>query len=91
MTEKIILIYLAAVSLWSIIVTVHDKRAAKKGRRRVPERTLMLLSLAGGSVFMYVTMQLIRHKTRHAKFMIGIPVMIVLQLFAVIAIAKYFA
>jgi len=91
MTEKIILIYLAAVSLWSIIVTVHDKRAAKKGRRRVPERTLMLLSLAGGSVFMYVTMQLIRHKTRHAKFMIGIPVMIVLQLFAVIAIAKCFA
>lgn len=90
MIGKIVLIYLAAISLWSVIVTVHDKIAAKRGRRRIPERTLIALSVFGGSVAMYMTMQMIRHKTKHAKFMIGIPVIIVLQLFAVIALSKIF-
>ena len=88
MILKAVLIYLAAISLISVIVTAHDKRAAKKGRRRTPERDLLLLSVFGGSVAMYITMQMIRHKTKHAKFMIGIPVIMVLQLFAVIAIAN---
>ena len=88
MILKAVLIYLAAISLISVIVTAHDKRAAKKGSRRTPERDLLLLSVLGGSVAMYITMQMIRHKTKHAKFMIGIPVIMVLQLFAVIAIAN---
>ena len=88
MILKAVLIYLAVISLISVIVTVHDKRAAKKGRRRTPERDLLLLSVIGGSVAMYMTMQLIRHKTKHAKFMIGIPVIMVMQLFAVIAVAN---
>lgn len=90
MILKISLVYLAAISLISIIVTAHDKSAAKKQRRRVPEKTLILLSLLGGSVAMYVTMQMIRHKTRHAKFMLGIPAIMVLQLGVLIAIGKYF-
>ena len=88
MILKAVLIYLAAISLISVIVTVHDKRAAKKRKRRVPERDLLLLSIFGGSVAMYMTMQLIRHKTKHAKFMIGIPVIMLLQLTAVIAAAN---
>lgn len=88
MILKAVLIYLAVISIMSVIVTIHDKRAAKKGNRRIPERNLMLLSIFGGSVAMYMTMQLIRHKTKHAKFMIGVPVIMVLQLFAVIAVAN---
>ena len=88
MILKAVLIYLASISLISAAVTVHDKRAAKKKRRRVPERNLILLSVFGGSVAMYMTMQLIRHKTKHAKFMIGIPVIMILQLAAVIAAAN---
>ena len=88
MILKAVLIYLAAISLISVIVTAHDKRAAKKGRRRTPERDLLLLSVLGGSVAMYITMQMIRHKTKHAKFMIGIPIIMVLQLFAVIAVSN---
>lgn len=88
MILKAVLIYLAVISIMSVIVTIHDKRAAKKGNLRIPERNLMLLSIFGGSVAMYMTMQLIRHKTKHAKFMIGVPVIMVLQLFAVIAVAN---
>ena len=88
MILKISLVYLAIISLISVAVTVHDKSAARKNRRRVPEKTLLLLALAGGSVSMYLTMQMIRHKTRHAKFMLGIPAIMALQLGVLIAIGK---
>ena len=77
---KIAIIYFAAISLISVIVCIYDKIAAKHMQRhRTRERTLLLLSILGGSVAMYATMQVIRHKTRHAKFMIGIPIIIMVQ------------
>lgn len=83
--------YLGVISVISIIVTVHDKQSAVHHARRVPEKHLILLSLLGGSVAMYLTMQLIRHKTRHAKFMLGIPAIIVAQLAFLIAVSRRFA
>ncbi|MDR2525489.1 MAG: DUF1294 domain-containing protein [Oscillospiraceae bacterium] len=77
-----LVIYLAFLSLFAVLITVRDKRAAKTGRWRTKESTLFLISAMGGSVAMLVTMKVIRHKTKHAKFMVGIPVMIVLQLAA---------
>ena len=84
--EKIILIYLAVISLVSIIVCIYDKAISKKNRveLRIPEKSLIILSILGGSVAMYITMQMVRHKTKHAKFMIGIPVIIVLQIALVV-------
>ncbi len=74
------LIYLGVISLISIVVCMYDKFAAKHNpRHRTRERTLLLLSALGGSVAMYATMQLIRHKTKHVKFMLGIPVIFLLQ------------
>ena len=90
MILKAVIIYLCAVSAVSVAATVHDKCAAKKSRRRVPERTLILLSVFGGSAAMYLTMRIIHHKTRHAKFMVGIPVIMLLQLAAVIVAANIF-
>ena len=71
--------YLAAVSLLSVIAAVADKIKARRGERRVPENTLMLLAALGGSAAMLVTMLLIRHKTRHIRFMLGIPIIMILQ------------
>ena len=78
---KILLAYLSIVSLISIIVCVYDKKISKRGnvRLRVPEKSLFLWSLLGGSVAMYITMRLIRHKTKHKSFMLGIPAIIILQ------------
>lgn len=79
-------IYLAVISLIAVIVTCYDKIAAKKRpKHRTPEATLLFISMLGGSVAMYITMQLIRHKTKHMKFMVGIPVIIALQIAAVVA------
>ena len=72
--------YLVGISLISIIVCIYDKIASKRAKRhRTPEKTLLLLSALGGSVAMLATMLIIRHKTKHAKFMVGLPVIIVLQ------------
>jgi len=66
-------IYLAAISLLAVIITIHDKSAARRHKWRVRESTLLFVSALGGSVAMLLTRCFIRHKTKHAKFMIGIP------------------
>lgn len=75
------LIYIAVMSLVSIIVCIYDKRISKKNRveLRIPEKVLLILSALGGSVAMLTTMLITRHKTKHVKFMLGIPVIIILQ------------
>ena len=64
---SIFLAYIAIISLISVIVCIYDKKISKKNRveLRTPEKTLMLLSALGGSVAMFITMQIIRHKTKH--------------------------
>ena len=78
---SIFLAYIAIISLISVIVCIYDKKISKKNRveLRTPEKTLMLLSALGGSVAMFITMQIIRHKTKHVKFMLGIPLIIIVQ------------
>ncbi len=74
-----IVILVCVTSLISIYTTIYDKKMAKKGGWRVPEASLLLLSALGGSLAMYITMLLIRHKTKHIKFMLGIPIIMVFQ------------
>ena len=73
-TKKIfLLIYFALISVVAIVLTVYDKNAAKKGRRRISERLLMWVAVLGGSAAMYFTMIASHHKTKKTKFMAGIP------------------
>ena len=91
-TDIFIIIYVAVVSLVGVILTVYDKAAAKKsknGKGRVPENTLIYLGVLGGALPMYVTMRLIRHKTRHNKFMLGLPVITLVHI--LIAVVVRFA
>ena len=88
---KFLWIYLAAISLVSVVVCIYDKIAAKHAKKhRTRESTLLLLSAVGGSVAMLLCMLLIRHKTRHTKFMVGIPAIIVAQLALVATILFLF-
>ena len=56
---------------------------------RTPEKTLLVLSALGGSIAMFVTMLIIRHKTKHVKFMLGIPLIILAQAAAVFFALRY--
>lgn len=88
MNEKfnlsILLIYLAAVNLITILLTVADKIKAKNHSFRISEKTLIIFALIGGAVGEYITMIVIRHKTRHKKFMISLPLMIFAQLIIIL-------
>ena len=82
------LVYFGAVSLGSAAVTVLDKTAAKRRAWRIPERTLLILAALGGAPAMLLTMLIIRHKTRHLKFMLGLPLIILLQCAAVLLVLR---
>ncbi|MBQ8203994.1 MAG: DUF1294 domain-containing protein [Clostridia bacterium] len=71
---------MGVISLISVLFCAADKLAAIKGRRRISERCLFTLSFLGGAAAMYITMRLIRHKTLHKRFMIGLPIIIALQI-----------
>ena len=85
----ILAIYLILINLIAVIVTIYDKLCAVKRRWRIKESTLLLLSALGGSICMYITMLLIRHKTRHIKFMLGIPLILIVQLIIAFLIWRY--
>ena len=77
---KYLIIYFTVISLFTVVITAYDKFASKYiSAARISERFLLLSALAGGAAAMYITMKIIRHKTKHKKFMIGLPVMILLH------------
>lgn len=78
--------YILISNIIAIAMTVHDKRAAKCRRRRVPESTLLITAALSGCISMYITMHIIHHKTKHPKFMVGIPVIFILECAAAIAV-----
>lgn len=72
-------IYLLIINLIAVILCLADKRRAKLKLRRIRERTLLLISALGGSVGMFFAMQVSRHKTKHLQFMVGIPLIFIIQ------------
>lgn len=78
------------MSVTSVIVTVYDKIASKHNpRHRVREMTLLFVAALGGGVTMLLTMLFIRHKTLHVKFMLGIPIIILVQFLLIWTLIHY--
>ena len=77
---EILWIYLAWVNGVSFCVYGYDKWMAKKDKRRIPEKTLLLLAVIGGAIGALAGMYFFRHKTRHWYFVYGMPVILVLQI-----------
>ena len=82
---KIISLYLIIINVATFFVYAIDKRKARLNRWRIPESTLLLLAAVGGSVGALLGMKLFRHKTKHRKFTIGVPTILIVQL----ALAAY--
>ena len=79
--KVILFFYILVLNCASFFLCAYDKRAARRRKWRVPERTLFLFALLGGGTGLYLGMLLVRHKTRHMKFMIGVPLVILLNLY----------
>jgi uncharacterized membrane protein YsdA (DUF1294 family) len=93
MTElHIALIYFAFINLLGAIVNIVDKVKAKLDKYRIPEKVLWSIGIAGGAVGSYVTMQIIRHKTRKKTFAIIFPILSIIQVaLLVYFVSQYYA
>lgn len=74
------LLYLAGINLAGFLSMKIDKERAVQKKWRIRERTLFLIALAGGSIGSMLGMRCFRHKTKHWYFVIGMPVILILQL-----------
>ena len=88
---KVLICYLTLTSVLAFFLCASDKRRARKGGWRVPEKTLFLLSAMGGATGMLLGMLLCRHKTKHLSFMILIPLFLLLWLILLIFLQWRFA
>jgi uncharacterized membrane protein YsdA (DUF1294 family) len=75
--------YIALINIYSFLIMYIDKNKARKGKWRISEKNLFLLALIFGSIGVFSGMQIFRHKTKHKKFLIGIPLIIIVQLYLI--------
>lgn len=80
---KYLLLYLLIINAVGFILMLADKQKAKRGAWRIPEATLMGVAALGGSIGSLAGMYTFRHKTKHLKFTIGIPLILTIQIIAV--------
>ena len=85
---KLLAYYIVFINLLGIILMFLDKRKAVKNRWRISENTLMFTALIGGSLGCLIGMYTFRHKTKHKKFTIGIPVLLIVNIHCIIMIIK---
>lgn len=83
---KNIVIYLILINLITFLAMYIDKRKAKKGKRRIPEKTLFILVGLGGGIGGILGMYLFRHKTKKTRFVVGFPAILIFEALVVIAI-----
>ena len=76
--------WIAFFSVLGMVQTMLDKQKARRRQRRIPEKRLMWFGALGGALVMWLTMILVHHKTRHRKFMIGLPIMAVIQILMIV-------
>ncbi len=90
------LVYLGVLAAYLLVINVIgflsmsiDKKRALNGEWRIKESMLLSIAFAGGGIGSYVGMQVKRHKTKHKKFTIGVPVAMVVS-YLILGIATYF-
>ena len=86
---KVVLIYLLTVNAAAFLMMFLDKHFAVHGQWRIPEKTLFLLAVLGGSLGGCLAMRLFRHKTRHRSFAIGFPLLLVVQAAALVLLIRF--
>ena len=78
--QTMILLYLLIVNAVAFLLMLVDKRSAQKKLWRIPESTLLLSAAIGGSIGSLAGMYTFRHKTRHPKFTLGVPAILIAQI-----------
>lgn len=77
---QLILLYLLIINAVGFLLMLVDKQKARKNLWRIPEATLLTAAALGGSIGALVGMYTVRHKTKHLKFTLGIPLILMAQI-----------
>lgn len=85
---KLILFYLLIVNAVAFLLMLVDKQKARKKLWRIPESTLLLSAAIGGSIGSLTGMYTFRHKTKHLKFTLGVPAILILQIIGTILLLR---
>lgn len=88
--SKYLFLFFVVMSFVGMVMTVADKQFAIRKKQRIPEKMLLLQAFFGGAIGMYITMHFIRHKTQHKKFMIGLPLIIILHIILIVTCVLLF-
>lgn len=83
-----LMVYLSIINALSLALMLVDKEKARHKRWRIPERRLLAAAALGGSAGCLLGMYLFRHKTRHPRFFIGVPIMLAVQAVLVLLILR---
>ena len=86
MLIKILIVYLLIVNAIGFVLMLVDKIKAKKNLWRIPEATLFFVAVIGGSIGSILGMYTFRHKTKHIKFIVGMPLILAVQVVACVLI-----
>ena len=86
---QFLLLYLILINLLGFVLYGVDKAKSKGKSRRIPERTLLWVARLGGGLGCWLGMMLFRHKTKHNRFMILVPLWTVLWAAAVVLLERY--
>jgi len=87
MTYIYLIVYFIVISFIAFNVFYYDKRASRTRRhKRVDEFTLIFLAIVGGSAGIFLGMIILNHKTRKMKFKLGIPIILIFQIFGLACI-----
>ena len=81
---QVVKLYLILINAAALLLMFADKQRARKKLWRIPEAILLFCAVIGGSVGALLGMYLARHKTRHLKFSLGLPVILILQVLLLI-------
>ena len=83
-TTKNIILYFIIINIIGFLIMWVDKQKAKKGRWRIPEKTLFIITALGGGIGTIVGMYTLRHKTQKIAFVIGFPLITIIEIIAII-------
>ncbi|CUU46608.1 DUF1294 domain-containing protein [Clostridium beijerinckii] len=86
---KILFTYLLIINLLGFLIMLIDKQRAIHKEWRIPEKNLIGISILGGSIGMLIGMSSFRHKTKHKKFTIGVPFILLMQIFLTVLYLNY--
>ena len=87
---KILITYLVIINIVGFIIMYIDKKRALNNQYRIPEKTLFTICIIGGSLGILMGMYKFRHKTKHNKFVFGVPTLLIMNIIVILNVNKLF-